>query len=346
MSEGSTIAFITFSYISFIVLLLPAKWHLRAGNYGILLMVFWGALGSLTQGTTALLFRNRADNFCPGWCDFSGAVQYVYPVGFLAGSLRLLMKLESIASTRQVSQSHADRRHTLVLDIALGLGLPLLMIPLRLVVQGHRMDIVEGFGCEPPIYPSVAAVLLYQIWPLVLDLCCLGYALATIRWFLLRRRQFAAVVASSDSGLNFNKYLRLLVMSGLQVVVWTPVSIYLFVRNQTTLPHKPYDSWNSVHRHFDMTYSYTKSSGLLTPALLEDLEMGRWIGVCGALVLFLFLGTNIESMNEYRRWASVVASPFSTRSRAAAKAAVGHPVVRRHESSVQAPAEEEEGQLR
>lgn len=60
-------------------------------------MVFWGALGSLTQGTTALLFRNRADNFCPGWCDFSGAVQYVYPIGFLAGSLRLLMKLESIA---------------------------------------------------------------------------------------------------------------------------------------------------------------------------------------------------------------------------------------------------------
>lgn len=95
-----------------------------------------------------------------------------------------------------------------------------------------------------------------------------------------------------------------------------------------------------------MTYSYTKSSGLLTPALLEDLEMGRWVGVCGALVLFLFLGTNIESMNEYRRWASVVASPFSTRSRAAAKTAVGNPVVRRHASSVQGPAEEEEGQTR
>lgn len=142
-------------------------------------------------------------------------------------------------------------------------------------IVSPTLDIVEGFGCEPPIYPSIAAVLLYQIWPLVLDLCCLGYArespidcaqqnttskwgshvlthlpfalsVATIRWFLLRRRQFAAVVASSDSGLNFNKYLRLLVMSGLQVVVWTPVSIYLFVRNQTTLPHKPYDSWNSV----------------------------------------------------------------------------------------------------
>lgn len=44
------------------------------------------------------------------------------------------------------------------------------------MVQGHRYDIIEDFGCQPAIYVSVAALFLVYIPPLVFSLGTLVYA--------------------------------------------------------------------------------------------------------------------------------------------------------------------------
>lgn len=60
-------------------------------------MIFWGAIGIFTAATNAVIFANTAENIAPRWCDFAGMIGYCYPIGFTAGSLCLLRRLESIA---------------------------------------------------------------------------------------------------------------------------------------------------------------------------------------------------------------------------------------------------------
>lgn len=135
-------------------------------------MIGWGAIGNLTQGISSLLLASTEVRITPSllrWCDFSGALVYVYPFGFSAGMLVLLRRLESIASTRRVSQSTRDKRRALFFDLILGLALPPLLVPMRIVVQGHRMDIISGITCAPPLYASVPAIFLSQLPPLILS---------------------------------------------------------------------------------------------------------------------------------------------------------------------------------
>lgn len=44
------------------------------------------------------------------------------------------------------------------------------------VVQGHRFDIVEDFGCRPTIYVSIAAICIIWVPPIAVALLTVGYA--------------------------------------------------------------------------------------------------------------------------------------------------------------------------
>lgn len=106
----------------------------------------------------------------------AGQIGVIYGTGVTAGSLCLLRRLESIASTRQAMQTPRDKRRRIIIDLLVGIGFPLLLLPLRYVAQGHRMDIIEEIGCSLPLYISLPSIFLYQIWPLVLSLVSLVYA--------------------------------------------------------------------------------------------------------------------------------------------------------------------------
>lgn len=43
------------------------------------------------------------------------------------------------------------------------------------VVQGHRYDVYENIGCLPNTYETPLAIVLVQVWPLVIGLISLVY---------------------------------------------------------------------------------------------------------------------------------------------------------------------------
>ncbi|UZJ54195.1 hypothetical protein CBS101457_003515 [Exobasidium rhododendri] len=117
----------------------------------------------------------------------------------------------------------------------------------------------------------------------------------------MRRKQFSAVLASSNSGYTTNKYLRLMMMVSVEILLWTPLSLYLFIDFlcfQTGI--QPYVSWDYVHAGFNTIYSYDRD--MLPPKRIVIIEIGRWIGVIGALVFFAFVSLTPESVKEYKIW--------------------------------------------
>lgn len=76
-----------------------------------------------------------------------------------------MRQLESIAAARQIHFSASDRHRQRTIDLSLGLGLPVLIMILHTVVQGHRYDILQRVGCIAAVYWSYPAVFLVTIWP-------------------------------------------------------------------------------------------------------------------------------------------------------------------------------------
>jgi hypothetical protein len=58
------------------------------------------------------------------------------------------------------------------------------------IIQGHRFDIVEDFGCRPTIYVSVPAILLFYTPIAVVVILTLIFSGLAFRAFYLRRRTF------------------------------------------------------------------------------------------------------------------------------------------------------------
>lgn len=76
------------------------------------------------------------------------------------------------------------------------------------------------------IYVSIPSLLIITFPPLVMALISAGYALTAFYWFLKRRNQFAQHLQTSSSGINLNRYARLMALSVSQVMVELAIGIY------------------------------------------------------------------------------------------------------------------------
>lgn len=150
--------------------------HLRAGNTGVLLMMFWCCIGLFNKGINALAFNHNLRLYWTLGCDISAVVERIWQLGLCCSSLCVLLKLESIASLRQAHSTHSDRTRRLCFDIAIGLGIPALQIPLFFIVQSYRLDVIEDIGCSAPLYSSVPAIFVFYLWRIVVSGLCAIYA--------------------------------------------------------------------------------------------------------------------------------------------------------------------------
>ncbi len=111
----------------------------------------------------------------------------------------LCVNLERIASLREVRSTNAERRRRKIFDCVLCFVVPAVYMALRkwaylwcsslddeslsdYVVQGHRFDIVENFGCRPTIYISIASIFIIWIPPALFTIA--GGILSGARHFI------------------------------------------------------------------------------------------------------------------------------------------------------------------
>ena len=111
-----------------------------------------------------------------------------------------------------------------------------------IVVQAHRYDIVEGMSPLSPVWPSIPAIFLVYLPPLLICLVSLVYGgeclrltrerhtdphltVIAMRFFVVHRMRFQALLKASHSGLNTSNYLRLMAIAGADLLMSLPLSI-------------------------------------------------------------------------------------------------------------------------
>ncbi|KAG5220284.1 a-factor receptor [Salix suchowensis] len=179
-----------------------------------------------------------------------------------------------------------------MVDLAIGLGIPILGMILQYIPQGHRFNVFEDLGCYPFTYNTpVAFVLVYC--PPVLIGCISGYyCIRSILAFNKRRLQFKELLSANSGRLTSNRYFRLMGLACTDVVLTVPLGLYAISLNARigSLP-----GWAGL-----IPITIPGVLWRMDKTFVTAVELSRWSIVSCAFVFFFFFGFADEARKHYR----------------------------------------------
>lgn len=292
--------FSAFSFITVVLALVPLPWHLEAWNTGTCLFMTWTALASLNFFINSIIWNGNVVNWAPVWCDISAKIIVGISVAFPAASLCINRRLYHIACVnRCVIPTRGEKLRAVCVDLAIGVGIPIIVMVLQYVVQGHRFNIFEDIGCYPFSYNTPLTFVLLDGPPTVISIVSGIYSVMTILLFQKRRTEFKEIL-SSNANLNSRQYFRLMALAGVLVVGSFPLTLALLCINATSSQIRPWISWEDTHFGFSRVDQFPSVVWRSNQATGAILELTRWLVVACGFIFFAFFGFADEALKHYK----------------------------------------------
>ncbi|KAJ6600301.1 GPCR fungal pheromone mating factor [Mycena vulgaris] len=278
------------AFIAFVLILVPLFLHWKSRNIPLLFIIGRLAISDLIRGINSVIWNGNVN---------LGNLRYKIEnwkrVALLVCTLALALQVYRIT----LQQS----RLGLGLELGMCLGLPVIIMALYSIVQGHRFDVYEVFGCNPAVYLSIASVIILDITPLIAAALALVYCSLALVNFSRQRQAIGRIVDDSRSpGLSKSRYFRLMSLTFLLgiwnalVISLTRVSVY---RNGLL----PWTTWDDVHSYFLLISQYP--TALIPSDLLQWLYF-NWMSMpISSLFIFALFAFGAEATWDYRacaRW--------------------------------------------
>ncbi|KAF7421281.1 hypothetical protein PC9H_011803 [Pleurotus ostreatus] len=299
------------SFICAFLVLLPLPWHWRAGTVATISITVWLFAANIINGVNAIIWSDNAIIQATIWCDIATKITIGATFALPAALFCLCMHLERVSSIRQVNTCVQDKRRRQTIDSLLCFGVPAIFMALHYVVQGHRFDIIQEFGCRPTIYVSIVALFLMWIPPLLFCVGAFIFAALAFRNFWHRRIIFARHLQNSNSALTPSRYLRLIAMS-LSQMVFAITGSSLHIAFSLKNGFRPWISWADVHSDWGRIGQFAK---VLIPVQQWRYTYALWWTVpLTSVVFFVFFGFGSDAVQEYKAFAArvkgIVCAPF------------------------------------
>lgn len=293
------------SFLCFVMVLSVLPSHLRAGSVAIIALIGWLSVMNLIRGINSILWSNNIDIKVPVWCDITTKLTVGFNFAVPAAALCILKHLESIASTRTVSINSSEKKRRQIFEGVMCFGLPAVYMALHYIVQGHRYDLYEFFGCQPTIYYSIPALFLYYGPPLVMSCISFVFASLSLHHFLRLRINFGLHLRNNNSAVSASRYFRLMAMAVI-VNMWDAgINTYVIVfTNQLDGGLRPWISWANVH--FDWSFIAVYPTELFPSSIFAQVYFDWWIVPISCFIFFIFFGFGSEAQADYRAAAAWV----------------------------------------
>lgn len=182
----------------------------------------------------------------------------------------------------------------LPLELGLCVGFPIFIMALRestsraraesterssdSIVQGHRFDIYEDFGCSPAIYISIPSVIILEVPPLLAATSALIFCSLALINFARQRQAFSRMVKGTENGgLSKSRYIRLMSLTFL-LGLWNALVIALTRSSEYRDGLLPWTTWDDVHADFDSFAGAQYPLAFIPRDLLGWLYFG-WLSV-------------------------------------------------------------------
>lgn len=291
--------FPVFSFLGFILVLIPFPWHLQAWNSGTCFYMMWTALACLNQFINSVVWANDAMNRAPVFCDISIRITIAASFGIPASALCIVRRLYIIASVRSASVSVSEKRKAMIVDAMIAVLFPLVLTALSYVVQGHRFDVLEEMGCAFFFVNTHLSYVLVFMWPVVIGLVSSVYCILAL--FAFRRQQLEiSRFLRSNSSLTVSRYVRLMALAMTETMFTVPLGIFVIVLNATATKVHPWISWEETHYDFGFVGQFPALFWRTQGLVVVSFEMNRWAPVFCAFVFFGFFGFAEECRKNYK----------------------------------------------
>lgn len=301
--SASNQAFSAVSFITLLLVLIPLPWHLEAWNTGTILFMGWTSLSLLNYFINSVVWSDNVVNWAPVWCDISSKFIIGASIGIPCASLCINRRLYYIGKMQVVTKTKADKVRGIVIDCAIGIGIPVIVMILHYIVQGHRFDIWEEIGCFPSTYNVNLQYVLIHAPTIAVSLLSAVYGIFSIFTFRKRQSDFRDVLsASTNASVTVNRYLRLMALASLEVMIGLPLTIASCVMNATLNPVHPWVSWEETHFGFSRVDQIDADTWKASNLATTMLESSRWMTVMCGLIFFLFFGLAEEATRNYKAW--------------------------------------------
>ncbi|KAI9435849.1 pheromone A receptor-domain-containing protein [Lactarius indigo] len=295
-----------FSFIGFLLCAIPLYWHLEAWNVGTSLYIVWAGLGCLTFFINSVIWNSSVVNVaarlpltCVVWAVIATRFMVGLNVGIPTALLVINHRLFKIVSRTAALETRAEKRRAMFIDLAIGLGIPLIHMVLQLVVEGHRFDIFEEIGCFPSTYNVSLAFPLVHIWPITISTITAVYCVLTIR-LIWKSSQQLKEIQGSNKNVNHSRYMRLIALSSVQLLLILPLSIFALYINSHIIPVQRWISWEDTHFDYSRVVQFPSVAWRADTLHQAGIEASRWIVIPCAFVFFAFFGFAEEACKHYR----------------------------------------------
>ncbi|KIJ69831.1 hypothetical protein HYDPIDRAFT_142477 [Hydnomerulius pinastri MD-312] len=300
--------FSAFSFIGFILSTIPLCWHLQASNAGICMYLTWTSLGCLILFINSIVWDDNVINWVPVWCDITARFLVGSSIGIPASGLCIIRKLFRITRLSSLREDKDDKRRALLIDLAVGIGFPCLIMALQYIVQGHRFNIYEQIGCFPATYPTIQAFIVVTMWPVVIGIISAVLAVLTFRAAYYQKAMLDEYLRTSCD-ISADCYWRLMALCATEICCTVPCGVVAIVMDTINGQVQPYISWDNVHADFSRVAQFPTVVWQSNPVIAGGIELTRWLYILCALMSFGFFGLGEEARESYKHALWVAASP-------------------------------------
>ncbi|EGN94515.1 hypothetical protein SERLA73DRAFT_114763 [Serpula lacrymans var. lacrymans S7.3] len=308
-SQASNYAFIVFSFIGFVLISILLPMHIRGSNTGTCMYIVWTSIVCLFTAVNAVIWNRNYVNWSPVWCDISSRVIMAAGWGNEVALLCIVRRLYRIITMKAVKQSFHEARRDLIVDLCIGVGIPVLLLSLQYIVEFSDFEILEDIGCFPAVILTAPAIPIFIMWPAVFGLVTAIYAGLTI-YATIKQKAYRKEVLESHQALQFGHYWRLLALTGIGIICTLPYGILSLVANLVGGPLQPFN-WDVFHAGFSEVSQTPASLWASDPLGEYGLEINRWSPVFNALMFFAFFGFTKDARADYRHAWFFIIHPLS-----------------------------------
>ncbi|TBU29728.1 STE3-domain-containing protein [Dichomitus squalens] len=297
------------SLLGFVLITIPLLWQLKSWNIGCILYIFWIGGVCLANGINMLLWRTNAINFAPVWCDIYIRFYIASGIGVVSSTLVITHRLYHIANMSAISLTRAQRRRNTIIDLFIGLGIPLLAVAVFWFYQGHRFNIYEGVGCMEAYPNTFLSILLNTSWPLPIGLTSAVFAVLALRAAFDRTRDLRRLTLV-EPGLTTSRYYRLMALAFADLLCTIPLTIYMIVINTRANAMYTYVGLADLHSGFGRVDSIAAIVWRADQAGVAVVMFRIWTPIACAFLFFLMFGFTEEALEHYMLAISWVADRF------------------------------------
>ncbi|VDC04729.1 unnamed protein product [Peniophora sp. CBMAI 1063] len=288
----------------------------QSWNLGVAFLCFWLFWENLTLGINAIIWSDNATIKLYAYCDVASHLLLIASVVKPVATLIISRRLYLITRMQSVGPWDAIvKRKERAIEWALGLGVPVLVAgPIYYVVQVHRFQVIESFGCDNSPDGSILLLLLVNSWSVIAPLLSIiAYYPHVARVFYRQSRDINNFLQSNGSVSRTN-YFRILALASIDILLTLPIgiaTIVLDVRiNMSFGPIVFYPGWTNDHAHWEpRSFSYAEILSGGTSVVVQNYFV-RWTSPILAFAIFALFGVTSEARASYWRIICTMAGWF------------------------------------